>query len=49
MLFSEIIFFYSENHKKPTNKIWGQNASVLNVKADDSIVIIILYRDGGTC
>jgi hypothetical protein len=32
-LFKEIIAVYSENHIKPTNRLCGQNAELLNVKA----------------
>jgi hypothetical protein len=33
MLFKEIIAVYSEKHMKPINKICGQNAELLIVKA----------------
>jgi hypothetical protein len=32
MLFKEIIAVCSENHKKPLNTLYGQNAELLNVK-----------------
>jgi hypothetical protein len=34
MLFGEIIAIYSEYHTKPTNTLCGQNAELLNIKAD---------------
>jgi hypothetical protein len=33
MLFKEIITVYSENHTKPINKHFGQNAELLILKA----------------
>jgi hypothetical protein len=32
MLFKEIIAVYYENHVKPINRLFGQNAEVLNVE-----------------
>lgn len=37
MLFEEIITVYSEDHMKPTNALYGQNAESMSVTA------------GGTC
>jgi hypothetical protein len=33
MLFKEIIAVYNENHTKPINAFYEQNAELLNVKA----------------
>jgi hypothetical protein len=33
MLFKEIIAVYSENHRKPINTAFGQNAELLVIKA----------------
>jgi hypothetical protein len=33
MLIKEITAVYYENHRKPMNTIYGQNAELLNVKA----------------
>jgi hypothetical protein len=33
MVFKEMLAFYSENHTKPVDLLFGQNAGILSVKA----------------
>jgi hypothetical protein len=45
MLFTETISVYSENHTKPTSTLFGQNAELLIVKADE--VRSLQYTENG--
>jgi hypothetical protein len=44
MLFREIIALYSENHAKPINTHYGQNAELLNVQAGGTYKLPVCFK-----